>query len=91
VSDDPIDDRTEPVDAPAPETTAPEAPPATAAEAAGPPLLPPDMESTLPGDVPRIHLPIFEGPLDLVLYLIRREKIDIHDIPIAPITREYMA
>jgi len=48
------------------------------------------VESILPEDVPRIHLPLFEGPLDLLLYLIRREKIDIHDIPIAPITRQYM-
>jgi len=32
-------------------------------------------------DAPRIHLPLFEGPLDLLLYLIKREKIDIHDIP----------
>ena len=52
--------------------------------------LPEGLESVLPEDVPRIHLPLFEGPLDLLLYLIRREKIDIHDIPIAPITRQYM-
>ncbi|MEE8217618.1 MAG: segregation/condensation protein A [Vicinamibacteria bacterium] len=52
--------------------------------------VPEGVESTLPEDVPRIRLPLFEGPLDLLLYLIRREKIDIHDIPIAPITREYM-
>jgi segregation and condensation protein A len=52
--------------------------------------VPEGVESSLPEDVPRIHLPRFEGPLDLLLYLIRREKIDIHDIPIAPITREYM-
>jgi segregation and condensation protein A len=52
--------------------------------------LPEGVESTLPDDAPRILLPIFEGPLDLLLYLIRREKIDIHDIPIAPITRQYM-
>ena len=49
-----------------------------------------DHESTLPEDAPRILLPLFEGPLDLLLYLIRRDKIDIHDIPIAPITRQYM-
>lgn len=55
------------------------------------PVIPAEMESTLPKDVPKIHLPIFEGPLDLVLYLIRKEKVDIYDIPIAPITREYMA
>jgi segregation and condensation protein A len=52
--------------------------------------VPDGIESTLPEDVPRIQLPLFEGPLDLLLYLIRREKIDIHDIPIAPITRQYM-
>jgi segregation and condensation protein A len=54
------------------------------------PTIPEGVESTLPDDVPRILLPLFEGPLDLLLYLIRREKIDIHDIPIAPITRQYM-
>jgi segregation and condensation protein A len=47
-------------------------------------------ESTLPEDAPRIRLPVFEGPLDLLLYLIRKDEIDIHDIPIAPITRQYM-
>jgi segregation and condensation protein A len=48
------------------------------------------MESVLPEDAPRILLPLFEGPLDLLLYLIKRERIDIHDLPIAPITRQYM-
>jgi segregation and condensation protein A len=48
------------------------------------------MESVLPEDAPRILLPLFEGPLDLLLYLIKRDRIDIHDIPIAPITRQYM-
>jgi len=52
--------------------------------------VPEGMESVLPDDAPRILLPLFEGPLDLLLYLIKREKIDIHDIPIAPITRQYM-
>jgi segregation and condensation protein A len=52
--------------------------------------VPEGVESTLPSDVPRIQLPVFEGPLDLLLYLIRRDRIDIHDIPIAPITRQYM-
>lgn len=33
----------------------------------------------------------FEGPLDLLLYLIRHQNLDILDIPIAPITRQYMA
>ena len=52
--------------------------------------VPEGVESVLPDDAPRIHLPLFEGPLDLLLYLIRRDKIDIHDIPIAPITRQYV-
>jgi segregation and condensation protein A len=67
--------------------------PAEAPAAAGSPervTVPEGMESVLPDDAPRIHLPLFEGPLDLLLYLIKREKIDIHDIPIAPITRQYM-
>jgi segregation and condensation protein A len=49
-----------------------------------------ELESTLPADAPRIHLPVFEGPLDLLLHLIRKNEIEIHDIPIAPITRQYM-
>jgi segregation and condensation protein A len=46
-------------------------------------------ESTLPEDAPRIQVLDFDGPLDLLLFLIRRNRIDIHDIPIAPITRQY--
>jgi segregation and condensation protein A len=67
-------------------------PPVDARETAppGPVPLPEGVESTLPEDAPRIQLSVFEGPLDLLLYLIRREKVDIHDIPIAPITRQYM-
>ncbi|HUG54215.1 MAG TPA: segregation/condensation protein A [Vicinamibacteria bacterium] len=52
--------------------------------------LPLGIESTLPADVPRITVAEFEGPLDLLLYLIKRDRIDIHDLPIAPITRSYM-
>ena len=68
------------------------APEAAAAAPAEPERVsvPDGMESVLPEDAPRITLPLFEGPLDLLLYLIKREKIDIHDIPIAPITRQYM-
>jgi len=47
-------------------------------------------ESTLPEDAPRIHVATFDGPLDLLLYLIKRNEVDIHDIPIAPITRQYL-
>jgi segregation and condensation protein A len=65
----------------------PDAPSAPPAERV---TVPEGMESVLPDDAPRILLPVFEGPLDLLLFLIRREKIDIHDIPIAPITRQYV-
>jgi len=38
----------------------------------------------------RVNLEIFAGPLDLLLYLVRREEVDIYDIPIARITAEYI-
>ena len=38
----------------------------------------------------RCKLDIFEGPLDLLLHLIKEQKMDIYDIPIAEITRQYM-
>ncbi len=38
----------------------------------------------------RVHLDQFQGPLDLLLYFIRRDEIDIYDIPIARITAEYL-
>jgi len=37
-----------------------------------------------------VKLDIFEGPLDLLLFLIKRDKIDIYDIPIAHITKQYL-
>ncbi|MEM7246925.1 MAG: segregation/condensation protein A [Acidobacteriota bacterium] len=37
----------------------------------------------------RVKLDLFEGPLDLLLYVIRRSEIDIHDIPIAKVTEQY--
>ena len=38
----------------------------------------------------QVKLEVFEGPLDLLLFLIRKKKIDIHDIPMATITKEYL-
>jgi segregation and condensation protein A len=38
----------------------------------------------------RIKLPIFEGPLDLLLFFIKRDELDIYDIPIAKITKEFL-
>ncbi len=39
----------------------------------------------------RVKLDVFEGPLDLLLYLIRKEEVDIYDIPIERITQQYIA
>src|SRR5690606_9324096 len=39
----------------------------------------------------RVHLQEFEGPLDLLLYFIRRDELDVFDIPIARIADEYLA
>lgn len=44
----------------------------------------------IPPDALRVFLESFEGPLDLLLYLIRKENIDILNIPIAPITEQYI-
>jgi segregation and condensation protein A len=38
----------------------------------------------------QINLEVFQGPLDLLLFLIKKKKIDIHNIPIASITKEYL-
>jgi segregation and condensation protein A len=38
----------------------------------------------------RIKLPAFEGPLDLLLFLIKKNEIDIYDIPIVSVTRQYI-
>jgi segregation and condensation protein A len=44
----------------------------------------------IPPEALQVFLEAFEGPLDLLLYLIRRQNLDILDIPIAEITRQYM-
>lgn len=41
-------------------------------------------------DTYQVKLEIFEGPLDLLLFLIKKKKLDIHDIPMAAITSEYL-
>ena len=45
----------------------------------------------IPPDALEVFLEAFEGPLDLLLYLIRKQNIDILDIPVAEITRQYMS
>jgi segregation and condensation protein A len=47
-----------------------------------------DFESIL-GDYP-VHLEHFEGPLDLLLHLIKKHEVDIYDIPIALVTKQYL-
>lgn len=44
----------------------------------------------IPPDALEVFLDAFEGPLDLLLYLIRRQNLDILDIPIAEVTRQYI-
>lgn len=41
-------------------------------------------------DTLKISLPLYEGPFDLLLDLIRKQKIDIYDIPIAQVTQQYL-
>ena len=45
----------------------------------------------MPDDDYQLKLAVFEGPFDLLLYLIKKNQIDIYDIPIAKITEEYLA
>ncbi len=56
-------------------------------------VLPPTGEesntSSLEGTGYRVHLPVFEGPLDLLLHLIRVNEINLFDIPVVEITRQY--
>ena len=39
----------------------------------------------------RVHLELFEGPLDLLLHLIKKDEVDIRNIPIASVTEQYLA
>jgi segregation and condensation protein A len=55
----------------------------------GAPMLKLPDDLYIPPDALEVFLEAFEGPLDLLLYLIRRQNLDILDIPIAEITRQY--
>lgn len=63
---------------------------ASVAKIRGEPLASLPHDLYIPPDALEIILEAFEGPLDLLLYLIRRQNLDILDIPIAEITRQYM-
>jgi segregation and condensation protein A len=56
----------------------------------GEPLTEMPRDLYIPPDALQVFLEAFEGPLDLLLYLIRRQNLDILDIPLAEITRQYM-
>lgn len=56
----------------------------------GEPLSTPPTDLYIPPDALEVILEAFEGPLDLLLYLIKRQNLDILDIPIAPVTRQYI-
>jgi segregation and condensation protein A len=56
----------------------------------GAPLLRLPQDLYIPPDALEVFLDAFEGPLDLLLYLIKRQNLDILDIPIADVTEQYM-
>src|SRR5579875_2089685 len=56
----------------------------------GQPVLELPQDLYIPPDALEVILEAFEGPLDLLLYLIRRQNLEILDIPVAEITRQYM-
>ncbi|HEX7325299.1 MAG TPA: ScpA family protein [Rhodanobacteraceae bacterium] len=56
----------------------------------GEPVLQIPQDLYIPPDALEVILEAFEGPLDLLLYLIRRQNLDILDIPVAEVTRQYM-
>jgi segregation and condensation protein A len=91
-----------PVPAPTVETAADAALPPSAEEAAksaeavavarlyGEPLFRLPQDLYIPPDALEVFLDAFEGPLDLLLYLIRRQNFNILDIPLAEVTRQYL-
>jgi segregation and condensation protein A len=56
----------------------------------GQPIIEMPRDLYIPPQALEVFLEAFEGPLDMLLYLIRRQNLDILDIPIAEITRQYM-
>ncbi len=57
----------------------------------GEPMLRLPQDLYIPPDALEVFLDAFEGPLDVLLYLIRRQNFDIFDIPMAEVTRQYLA
>jgi len=57
----------------------------------GEPLFTLPLDLYIPPDALEVFLEAFEGPLDLLLYLIRKQNFNILDIPLASVTRQYLA
>lgn len=74
-----------------PEAPAPQQGELVLARIHGEPLLEMPADLYIPPDALEVFLETFEGPLDLLLYLIRRANLDILDIPMAPLTEQYLA
>lgn len=61
------------------------------AKICGEPLMEVPQDLYIPPDALEVFLETFQGPLDLLLYLIRKHNLDILDIPMAQLTRQYMS
>ncbi len=57
----------------------------------GQPITTPPQDLYIPPEALEVFLETFEGPLDLLLYLIKKQNLDILEIPIAKITKQYMS
>jgi segregation and condensation protein A len=79
-----------PPQVPAPSAPAPEQVEMPFAMVNGEPVTQLPRDLYIPPQALEVFLEAFEGPLDLLLYLIRRQNLDILDIPLAEITRQYM-
>jgi segregation and condensation protein A len=64
--------------------------PQTVAKVRGEPLLELPTDLYIPPDALEVFLDTFEGPLDLLLYLIRKANVDVLDIPMARLTAQYL-
>ncbi|MDR1368362.1 MAG: segregation/condensation protein A [Candidatus Accumulibacter sp.] len=56
----------------------------------GEPMIQMPLDLYIPPDAMAVMLEAFEGPLDLLLYLIRKANVNVLDIPMAPLTEQYM-
>lgn len=72
------------------ETPVPATEPAPLARVSGKPVVDLPRDLYIPPDALAVFLEAFEGPLDLLLYLIRRQNMDILDIDVSEITKQYM-